>query len=138
MSKFYRTTDGTVHDLTAERFAQMQANGKARILRQLAVDPQPSFDLATHALDDGGVVVGPTEARQTWKVRALTAEELERSEVLAEQVDTLVDDVNARLAVGTTAFNALNAVQKMEALREDRRVVLRALRYLLRRARRNV
>lgn len=138
MSKYLRISDGTLHELTPERFAQMQANGKAAGLRLFVVDARPVFDAATQMVDDGGIVVGPVEAHQTWAVRAMTAAELERRELQAEQIDTLIDDVRLRLDIDNAAYNAMLPTQKFDVMRDDRRVVLRVARYLLRRVRRGL
>jgi hypothetical protein len=75
MTLYYRTTDQRVLDLDPAIVAG-QAQSKRDILRLFIVDTQPAPS-ATQAVADGGIVVGPVEAHQTWALRAKTQSELD-------------------------------------------------------------
>lgn len=51
-----------------------------RSLRPQVVDPEPAFDPATQTIEPGDPIVEPEQVRFTWRVRALTAEELDEKE----------------------------------------------------------
>jgi hypothetical protein len=139
MSTYYRTTDGSVHELSAEQFAALQANGKADALRQYVIDAKPTPS-ATQVVVNSGIVVGPVEAHQTWALREKTAEELEDDALAAEllQVDTLIASIDTQNAITNSAFNAMTTAQKFDVLRADRNHLLRAAKFLLRRAKRGM
>jgi hypothetical protein len=139
MSTYYRTTDGSFHELSAEQFAALQANGKATALRLYVIDVKPTPS-ATQVVVDAGIVVGPVEAHRTWALRDKTATELE-DEALAEelaQLDTLLASIDTQNAVTNVAFNAMTTAQKFDVLRADRNHLLRAAKFLLRRAKRGM
>ena len=73
MSTFYRITDGTLHELDVELVEGMAEN-KREILRPFVIDAQPQPS-ATQVLVDAGVIVDDVQARQTWALRDLTADE---------------------------------------------------------------
>jgi hypothetical protein len=132
--------EGTVErlvDLTAEQYAAMQANGKAARLRLWVEDAKPTPGPG-QAVQDTGIVIGAVEARQTWGLRAMTADEAEADALAAEmaQASTLIADIKTQLDIENPAFNAATTAGKFDILRTDRRVVLRAVRFLLRRAKR--
>jgi hypothetical protein len=133
---YYRITDGSFHELTAEEYAARVANGKAANLRLYVEDPRPA-DTQTHKAVSS-IVVSPTEARLTWEMVAKTPAEIEADEINTElaQIDTLIADVQTQNAIDNATFNAGTTAQKFDILRVDRRVLLRAARFLLRRARR--
>jgi Tfp pilus assembly protein PilW len=139
MSTYYRTTDGSFHELSAEQFAALQTNGKADTLRLYVVDVKPTPS-ATQVVVDSGIVVGPVEAHQTWSLREKTADELEDDALSAEllQVDTLLANIDTQNAITNAAFNAMTTAQKFDVLRADRNHLLRAAKFLLRRAKRGM
>jgi hypothetical protein len=138
MSIYYRTTDGSFHDLSVEQFSALQDNGKAAALRLYVVDAQPTPG-AGQVIVDTGIVVGPVEAHQTWGLRSKTADELEAEAIAAEkaQLDALLANIDTQNAITNTQFNAMTTAQKFDVLRADRNHVLRAVKFLLRQARRS-
>jgi hypothetical protein len=110
-------------------------NPKALQLRLYVVDAQP-VPSATQVVIDAGVVVGPLEAHQTWGLRAKTADELEAEALAAEkeQVNAYLTEVNTQLDITNATYNAMTNAQKLDVLRDDRRVTLKVAKFLLRRA----
>jgi hypothetical protein len=139
MTTYYRTKDGSFHELSAEQFAALQANGKAEALRLYVVDLMPTPS-ATQVVVDAGIVLGPIEAHQTWGLRDKTADELEADAIAAElaQVDTLLANIDTQNAITNAQFNAMTTAQKFDVLRADRNHLLRAAKFLLRSAKRGV
>jgi hypothetical protein len=143
MTTYYRlpteTQQATLVELTPEQYAALQENGKAANLRLWVVDAQPTPS-ATQVVVNAGIVVGEIEAHQTWTLRDKTATELE-DDALAEelaQLDTLLANIDTQNAITNAAFNAMTTAQKFDVLRADRNHLLRAAKFLLRRAKRGV
>jgi hypothetical protein len=138
MTTYYRISDGAFRELTAERYAEL-APSKTADLRVYVIDAQPT-PAATQAVESAGIVVGPVEAHQTWALRDKTADELEDDAIAAEllQTDTLIANIDTQNAITNAAFNAMTTAQKLDVLRADRNHVLRAVKFLLRRARRGM
>lgn len=101
MTLYYRTTDGTRHDLTAEQYAGL-APSKQALLRLWSVDTMPTPG-ASQVVIDGGIIVDATTARQTWTFRAKTQKELDRDTNTAE-LPTLLNYIDQ----WTTAIQAYN------------------------------
>jgi hypothetical protein len=133
MTTYFRTSDASLHELSAETYAALSAN-KLALLRLWVVDTQPAPS-ATQVLMDGGIVVGDTEAHQTWALRDKTQAELDAEAVASEgpTVPQLIADIKTQLDIDNTAFNAMTTADKFVVLRQDRRLLLRACRYMLRR-----
>jgi hypothetical protein len=134
MTIYYRTTDGRSDiNLTQAQFDALAPNKRAN-LRVYIVDQIPAATL-TQVPGSPVLVVGPVEAHLTYPLRNKTAGELE-SEALAVEATTnaqLILDVKTQLDITNATFNALTDPQKIAVLRDDRRLLLRAVRYLLRR-----
>jgi hypothetical protein len=77
-------------------------------------------------------------ATQVWTVRDKTAAELEAEELQAErqQINAYLAEVNTQLDITNAAYNALSNGDKLNVLRDDRRVTLKVAKFLLRSARR--
>jgi hypothetical protein len=137
MTIYYRTTDGALRDLTPEQFAAL-APVKQAIHRVYIVDPQPTPS-STQAVVGPTLVVGPVEAHQTYSLRDKTAEELAADATAADlaaeglTVPQLIADIKTQVDIDNTAFNAMTTADKFVVLRQDRRLLLRACRFLLRR-----
>jgi hypothetical protein len=133
MTTYFRTTDGQLCELAPEQYAAL-AQSKKDILRLWVVDEQP-VPGAGQVVVSAGIVVGPVEAHQTWTLRAMTAAELDAADLEAEktQIAQLIIDVKTQLDIDNTAFNAMTTADKFVVLRQDRRLVLKGLRFLLRR-----
>jgi hypothetical protein len=133
MSTYYRVSDATLHELTADEYAARSQNKRAD-LRLYVLDAQP-IPTATQMVDPGPVVVGPVEAHKTWVVRDKTANELLVDELAAEgpTIAQLIVDIKTQLDIDNTAYNAMTTADKFVVLRQDRRLLLRACRFLLRR-----
>jgi hypothetical protein len=138
MTIYYRVSDGEFRDITAEQYAELSANKQAD-LRLYVVDAQPTPS-ASQVVVNAGIVVGPVEAHLTWDLRDKTVDELEADALDAElaQLDTLIASVETQNEVTNSAFNAMTTAQKFDVLRADRNHILRAARFLLRRARRGM
>ena len=96
MTTFYRVTDGTLHELDAETFDGM-AESKKQILRAYVIEERP-IPSATQAVVDAGVIVGEEDARQTWALRDLTADEL-RISVTPRQIRQALNAAGLRASV---------------------------------------
>jgi hypothetical protein len=138
MTIYYRVSDGEFRDITSEQYAELSANKQAD-LRLYVVDAQPTPS-ASQVVVNAGIVVGPVEAHLTWALREKTAEEVEADELDAElaQLDTLISNIDTQNSIANSAFNAMTTAQKFDVLRADRNHLLRAARFLLRRARRGI
>lgn len=121
-------------ELTAEQYAELQANGKAAMLRVWVIDAQPVPN-ATQILVRGPIVIGPAEAHQTWSLRDKTQAELnidlntaERSAIL-QMVTVLSADIVAYNANPDTSGTAGERLTKIEnRLREIERQLVRGNR----------
>lgn len=118
----------TVIDITQAQFDALAGNPKRAFLRPLVVDAQPSPSSAEVVIN-AGYVIEPTQVRQTWALRAKTAEELAASAqatelgLLRQAMAALQADITAGItAAPTTAVQAFVEVQdlKRRALRSDR------------------
>jgi hypothetical protein len=134
---YYRTTDGRADiDLTTAQFNALPLN-KQSVLRTYSVDPFPTL-LATQYAFEGPVVVDATTARKTWTIANKTPEQLAAealaAELAAEKLtnDQLIIDIKTQLDIDNATFNAMTDPQKFQVVRTDRRLLLRACRYLLR------
>lgn len=134
MTIYYRTTDGRSDiNLSAAEYAALSANKKA-VLRLYIVDAVPA---ATTLQVPGAaqIVVGPVEAHVVRALRDKTAAEIE-AESLATEAATnaqLILDIKTQLDITNSIFNPMTDPQKIAVLRDDRRLLLRACRFLLRR-----
>jgi hypothetical protein len=124
-------------DMTLAEYQAFDGNPKQQWLRPLVVDAKPAPG-ATQVVVDAGFVIEPAQVRQTWAVREMTAEEAEYAALQAEKalIAQDLDAVQARLDITNAAFNAMTTAQKFDVLREDRRVTLKAVKFLLRQAKR--
>lgn len=75
MTTYYRTTDGSLHELTEEQYAALLVNGKAAILRAYSVDPQPQ-PLPSQYVQPGPLAIDDTSARRTWVLVDKSAEQM--------------------------------------------------------------
>jgi hypothetical protein len=137
MTTYYRVSDGEFKELSAEQYAALSPN-KRDNLRLFIIDEQP-VPSATQLVIDGGLVVGPVEAHKTWSLRDKTAEELAAEQTAADlaaegpTIAQLITDIKTQLDIDNTAFNAMTTADKFVVLRQDRRLLLKACRYMLRR-----
>lgn len=123
MTIYYRTTDGALRDLTAEQYAAL-ADSKKATLRLWIVDAKPTPS-ATQVLVDGGIVVGDTEAHQTWTLRDKTQAELDADAAAAARAT----DIEQIKAVLTALKNGTGT--SAERLTRLERVVFRLAKDLL-------
>jgi hypothetical protein len=75
-------------------------------------------------------------ATQVWTVRDKTAAEIEAEELQAEraQINAYLAEVNTQIDITNAAYNALSNGDKLNVLRDDRRVTLKVAKFLLRQA----
>jgi hypothetical protein len=139
MTTYYRITDSTFHELTAEEYAARQANGKAVALRLYVIDAKPAPS-ASQVVVDAGVVVGPVEAHQTWSLRSKTSSEQETEALLVEraQIDAMLADITAQRAVDRTTWDALTANQLRAEQWRDRQILLRFVNFMARRVKQEI
>jgi len=133
VTTYYRTTDGRRDiELTAQQFGAL-VQSKRDVLRVFIVDPRPA-DTATDKTEPAGIVVGPIEAHDTWVMRPKTQAELDVDDLTAEQATNaqLILDIKTQLDIDNPAFNAMTTNDKFIVLRQDRRLLLRSCRFLLR------
>jgi hypothetical protein len=126
-----------IFDLSAQNFAA-QGEWKQSFLRLYVIDAQP-VPSATQVLDVPVVVIGPVEAHQTWALRDKTPDELEAAALDTEktQLQAYIDDLNVQLAIDNAARALLTNVQRINELEKDTRSTMRAVKFLLRQAKRN-
>jgi hypothetical protein len=127
-----------VIDLTAEQYAAMQANGKAARLRIWLVDSKPT-PAAGQIVFDAGIAVGAVEAHQTWGLRQMTADELEAEAVAAAKAgyQAHIDALNLQLDITNAMRGAMTTNQRLNTLEADTRATMRAVKDLLRQAKRS-
>jgi hypothetical protein len=79
-------------------------------------------------------------ATEVWAVRDKTAAEIESEELQAEreQINAYLAEVNTQLDITNVAYNALSNADKLNVLRDDRRITLKCVKFLLRAARRGL
>jgi len=125
-------------DLTPEQHAALVINGKAAFLRLYVPTPQPD-PVAGKVFSPGPPAINATNYTLTWTVRDMTATELANANLQATLTagqqalaQTALNMLNTQIAIDATAWAALTAAQKMDTLFQDRQVVLRVVRYLLR------
>jgi hypothetical protein len=99
----------------------------------LIFDAKPAAS-ATQVIVNAGIVVGLTEAHQTYGLREKTADELEAEALLTEkaQINGYLEELNVQLGISNVAFNAMSNAQKLDVLRDDRRITMKAVKFLLR------
>lgn len=145
MSTFARITQNGVFDtiveLTAEEFDALQANGKAIWLRVWVVDTQPT-PTATQVVISAGIVITPTEARQTWGLREKTQAELDAETnaadrpLLLQMLSSITNDIDSYNANPDVTGTAVERITKLEVrvkeLERQQRRDNRILRYYLR------
>jgi hypothetical protein len=137
MTTYYRVSDAALRELTAEQFAALAPNKQAD-LRVYIVDARP-IPSATEVVVDVGVVVGLVEAHYTYGLRAKTADELEGDALSAEKIDQIdgyLLDLNTQLNISNADRALLTNVQRINELEKDTRVLMRAVKFLLRQAKR--
>lgn len=124
-------------DLTSADVAAFQVNGKIQFLRLYVTVPAP-VPGANQVVEQGPPTIDAVNATQTWVVRAMTADELEFAALSTEkaQIQAYIDNTNTQLNIDNATFNAMTVAQQIATLRDDRRVVLKAVKYLLRQAKR--
>jgi hypothetical protein len=144
MTTYARIRDGvfdSLHDLSAEQYNALVANGKAAHLRLWIVDPEP-VDIAPQVFHQGPIVITATEARQTWVIRDKTPAELDRDSnatdlpQLKQLVTELTSDIQAYNANPDTNGTAAERLTKLESRQKESerqtRRNNRILRYYLR------
>lgn len=129
----------TLIDITQEQFNALDGNPKQAWLRQLVIDAKP-VPSASQVVVDAGYVIEPTQVRQTWALRNKTADELEAESLAAEkvQITTCIAEIQTQLDISNAAFNAMTTAQKFDVLRDDRRASMKAIKFLLRQAKRSL
>lgn len=125
-------------DLTADQYAALAANGKAIFLRVYVPTPQPA-PVQGKVILVGSPAIDATNYTTTWVFRDMTDVELKQvalqQALNADQqalAQTALNALNAQIAIDAAAWAALTAAQKVDTLFQDRQVVLRVVRYLLR------
>lgn len=128
-------------ELTPEQYAALELNGKATWLRLWVVDPKPTPG-ATQVVVDAGIVIGATEAHQTWALRDKTQAELDAEANAADRPALLsmiaaitvdIDAYNANPDVtGTTVERLAKVEARVKELERQQRRDNRILRYYLR------
>ena len=136
MSTYYRVIDGAFRELTPEQYAALALNKRAD-LRVFIVDAQP-VPTSQQVVVNGGIVVGPVEAHQTYTLRDKTAEELEADSLKDEkaQLDSWLTDIQTLLAIDNATFNAMSNADKFNTLRDTMRVTLKAAKRYVRQEKR--
>jgi hypothetical protein len=133
------TQQATVINLTDEQYLALAGNPKREWIRPLVIDPQPTPS-ATQVVVDAGIVVGPTEAHQTWALRDKTADELEAEAIAAAKAgyQAHIDSLNAQLDITNQMRGAMTTNQRLNTLEADTRATMRAVKDLLRQAKRSI
>lgn len=144
MTIYARVFESTVEalvDLTAEQYDALQANGKSAYLRLWLVDPKPT-PTALQTVVTGPVVVGQTDARQTWLIMDKNQAELDAEQNAADQptllamiaaLTTDIDTYNANPDVSGTSVERLTKLEtRVKDLERQQRRDNRILRYYLR------
>lgn len=124
-----------VFEATQEQYDALKAHPtKAEIHWPYIVDAKP-VATALQLVVDGPLVVEPTQVRKTWLLQAKDAGQIEFEELQAEkaQLAQLILDVKTQLDITNATFNAATTNGRFDILRDDRRLTLRALRFILRR-----
>jgi hypothetical protein len=105
----------------------------------LVIDAQPTPGV-NQVVVSAGIVFEATQARQTWALREKTADELEVEALTLElaQAANIIANLETQNAITNPQFNALTTAQKFDVLRADRNHGLRALLFLMRRAKRGM
>lgn len=124
-------------DLTPADVAAFQVNGKIQFLRVYITVPAP-VPGANQVVEPGLPAIDAVNCTQTWVVRDMTAAELEAAALSTEkdQIQGYIDTVNVQLNIDNATYNAMTNAQKLDTLRDDRRILLKAMKYLLRQAKR--
>jgi predicted nucleic acid-binding Zn-ribbon protein len=142
MTTFARldSLSGLVRDLielTAEQYAALDGNPKQALLRPLVIDAQPTPS-ATQAIVNAGYVVEPTQVRQTWALRDKTADELEVEAIDAAKdgYQAHIDALNVQLDITNAMRGAMTTNQRLNTLEADTRATMKAVKDLLRQAKR--
>jgi hypothetical protein len=144
MTIYARVFESTVEalvDLTAEQYDALQANGKSAYLRLWLVDPKPT-PTALQTVVTGPVVVGQTDARQTWLIMDKNQAELDAEQNAADHptllamiaaLTTDIDTYNANPDVSGTSVERLTKLEtRVKDLERQQRRDNRILRYYLR------
>lgn len=131
----------TLIDLDPTLVAKWVADGnpKALVHRAYVVDPQPTPG-ATQKVVGAGYVVEPTQVRQTWSLADKSAAELEADALKTERadLDTYLASLQAQLDISNATRATLSNAQRINELENDTRASMRALKFLLRDARRRL
>ncbi len=103
--------------------------------KPLTIDAQP-VPSASQVIVQNAITFAATTATQSWSLRAKTQEELDGEELHAErdQIATYLADIKTQLEITNAARGALTNAQRLNELEKDSRVTMRAVKYLLRRA----
>lgn len=138
MTTYYRLFDSALLELTPEHFAGL-AQSKRDGMRLFVIDAQPA-PTANQVVIDAGIVVGPVEAHQTWALRSKTAEESEAEAIQAEkaQITTYIADIQTQLDISNATRAAMTTNQRFNALESDTRATMKAVKFLLRQAKRSI
>lgn len=123
---------GPVEFLNDDRWATLQFEKKAS-WKPLVIDTQP-VSTQTQVLVDTGIVFEEKQARQTWALREMTQSEIDRSELDMEkqQITNYLVGLNTQLKITNANRAALTNNQRINELEKDTRILMKAVKYLLR------
>lgn len=121
--------------LTADEYAGLVSNGKAVNLREWVPTSAPVVS-ESEVVQEAPPAIDKATATQQWSTRQKTDTENVLSELSAEKdsLRTYITDVKAQLDVTNNARAAMTANQRINELERDTRVLLKAVKYLLRSA----
>jgi hypothetical protein len=124
-------------DMTLAEYQALDGNPKQQWLRPLVVDEKPAPG-ATQVVVDAGFVIEPTQVRQTWALREMTADEIEAAALLAEkaQIAQYIADIQTQLDISNATRGAMTTNQRLNTLEADTRATMKAAKFLLRQAKR--
>lgn len=131
---YTRNINGNIEFIEDNHWVTLQTEKKASWF-PLTVDKRP-VPTPTQIIVDTGIVFEETQARQTWAVRDLTEQELERIALKdeRERITSYLLDLNAQLNTGNAARALLTNNQRINELERDTRILMKSLKYLLRSA----
>jgi hypothetical protein len=132
-----QTIEGAV-EMAPAYLATLSPN-KQSMFRPLVTDAQPTPS-STQVVLSAGYVIEPTQVRETWALREKTADELEDESIGADraQIAAALDAINTQLAITNAQVDAMTAAQVRSLVRDDRRITLQVLRYMVRRVKRGM
>lgn len=123
-------------ELTADEYARLVANGKAKHLRLWVPVAAPTS--ATQVVHEVAPIIDATTATQTWALRDRTAQEVEALAISDERAKAqeILDDIQTQRAVTRATWDGYTAAQLRAEQWRDRQVMLRAARLYMREVKR--